>query len=98
MQGPTWTAMGPGASTLGGIVAGTWFMVATSAAWVQKQSCTETKVRPFLQQGRGFHEEGPALLVHSGPSLQPLAWGVQTPVMYTFFPPHAPHHPCTVSN
>lgn len=25
-------------------------MTATSAAWVQKQSCTDTNVRPFLQQ------------------------------------------------
>lgn len=32
----------------------TWFMTATSAAWVQKQSCTDTKVRPFLRQRQGL--------------------------------------------
>lgn len=35
-------------------VGSTWFMTSTSAAWVQKQSCTETKVRPFLPQDKGL--------------------------------------------
>lgn len=35
-------------------VGSTWFMTSTSAACVQKQSCTETKVRPLLRSSKGL--------------------------------------------
>lgn len=68
--GPAWRGPGEGG-------AGTWFMTATSAAWVQKQSCTDTNVRPFLQQaGAPVRGDRPSRST-PGPAPAHCAWGLR---------------------